>query len=135
MDLLSLRVQSHWQYYSLTARFTKPPDCLLPARTVSREHSCQWLHSQPMDIFLFHSNCTSQSHGMAGNIRAGAFVNPVVSCRQNHFPASTIAQFILNGKHPLMGERSTPTSTRRFCSLVNSAVCCCVRYSVSVYLN
>ena len=35
----------------LTARFTKPPACLPLAITVSREHSCQQLHSQPMDIF------------------------------------------------------------------------------------
>ena len=134
MDLLSLRVQSHWQYFSLTARFTKPPDCLLPARTVSREHSCQWLHSQPMDIFLFHSNCTSQSHGMAGNHKAGACVNPLVSCRKKHSRLQ-LAQFILNGKHTLMGERSIPASTRRFCSWVNSAVCCCARDCVSFYLN
>ena len=30
-------------------------------------------HSRPMDTFLFHRNCTSWSHGMAGNREAGGF--------------------------------------------------------------
>ena len=29
--------------------------------------------SLPMNIFLFHRNCISQSHGMAGNCKAGGF--------------------------------------------------------------
>ena len=58
---------------TVTVQFTKPLDCLLVASMVSREYSFQWLHSQPMDIFLFHRNCTSQTHGMARNHKVGGF--------------------------------------------------------------
>ena len=58
---------------TVTVQFTKPLDCLLVASMVSRECSFQWLHSQPMDIFLFHRNCTSHTHGMARNHKVGDF--------------------------------------------------------------
>ena len=52
----------------LRALFIKPPDCLPPARmeTGWSELECSYrsLHSQPMDIFPFHRNCASQSHGL-----------------------------------------------------------------------
>ena len=32
-------------------------------------------HSQPMNTFQFHRNCTSRNHGTAGNREAGNFVN------------------------------------------------------------
>ena len=34
----------------------------------------------PMEILPFHRNCTSQSHGMAGNRKAGGFMNRTVIC-------------------------------------------------------
>ena len=48
-------------FFMLPVRFTKSPDCLPPTGTVAGECSCQHLHSQPMDIFLFYRNCTSRS--------------------------------------------------------------------------
>ena len=66
---------------NLTALFTSQRiACRWPER--SREHSCQRLCSQPMDIFPFHGNCTSQSHGMAGNRKASDFLNRTVSLKE-----------------------------------------------------
>ena len=36
-------------------------------------------HSQPMDTFLFHRNCTSGNHGTTGNRDTSSFVNSAVS--------------------------------------------------------
>ena len=75
-----------------TARFTKPPDC---TKLVSKEHSCRQLHSQPMDIFPFLRNCASQSHGTAGNRKAGGFVNCTVSFAKGHH-GSTCLQWLMH---------------------------------------
>ena len=45
---LNERVKKIWGnilavLWKLTVWFTKPPDCLLPYRTVNGDHSCQWL--------------------------------------------------------------------------------------------
>ena len=64
---------------TVTVWFSKLSDCLLLARMVSRECCCWQLHSQPMDIFSFHGNCTSQRHGMLGNHKACGFVNHMVN--------------------------------------------------------
>ena len=50
--------------------------------SLSRQITCRWQegsHSQPMEGFPFHRNCTSQSHGTAGSRKAGGFVNSTVS--------------------------------------------------------
>ena len=48
-------------------------------------------HSQPMDTFLFHGNCTSQSHGTAGNHEAGGFVNSAVRSHSHRTLSDSIS--------------------------------------------
>ena len=47
-------------------------------------------HWQPMDTFLFHRNCTSRTHGMAGNREASGFVNSAVMALFIKPPASRL---------------------------------------------
>ena len=55
--------------HSQNANSRMPPSDTVPA---------SGSHSQPMDTFLFHRNCTSRRHGMAGNHETGGFINRAV---------------------------------------------------------
>ena len=64
---------------TVTPPVTKLPDCLHHAGHPSRTIPTSSSHSQSMNIFSFHRNCTSQSHGMAGSQKAGGSVNSAVT--------------------------------------------------------
>ena len=61
-----------------------------PPDTVAASSS----HSQPMDTFLSHRNCTNLSQGMAKNHEVGGFVNSAVNSFAIHIKASAFPKHI-----------------------------------------
>ena len=91
-----------------------------------------------MDIFPFCRNCTSQSHGTAGNCKAGGFVNSAVTLlftkplisQLSAFPWIWLVQFLQNGKMSIgyewshqqeCSQETIPVSGRQFGNLMNHA--------------